>query len=118
MVRRVVIIPTITLTPAFLWVLLGIAVVYLAVALLTSASLCICRRRDCTNTPLTLILVGILGTILTSIILLGVTFPATSVLGAIIAGALLLFFFLFITSTACLIKCLADTDTSCHNICD
>ena len=108
----------ITVTPAFLWVLLGIAVVYLAVTLLASTTFCCCRGRDCIGTPLSLILLGILGTILTSIILLGVTFPATSVLGAVISGALLLFFFLFVTSTACLIKCFADTDHCCHNICD
>ncbi len=108
----------ITLTPAFLWVLLGIAVVYLAVTLLASASLSCCRSRDCISTPLSLILLGILGTILTAIILLGVTFPATSVIGAIITGALLLFFFLFITSTACLVRCFAETDNRYDNICD
>ena len=101
----------ITLTPAFLWVLLGIAVVYLAVNLIASATLRCCRSRDCVQSPLSLVLVGILGTILTSIILLGVTFAATSVIGAIITGALLLFFSLFITATACIVKCLASTDT-------
>ena len=100
----------ITVTPAFLWVLLGIAVVYLAVNLITSATLRCCRSRDCVQTPLSLILIGILGTILTAIILLGVTFPATSVLGAIVTGALLLFFSLFINATACLVRCLAGTD--------
>ena len=100
----------ITVTPAFLWVLLGIAVVYLGVNLIASATLRCCRSRDCVQTPLSLILIGILGTILTAIILLGVTFPATSVLGAIVTGALLLFFSLFITATACLVRCLAGTD--------
>ena len=100
----------ITVTPAFLWVLLGIAVVYLAVNLVVAATLRCCRTRECVETPLFLILLGILGTILTAIILLGVNFAATSVVGAIFSGALLFFFFLFVTSTACLIKCLTTTD--------
>ncbi|MBQ3022316.1 MAG: hypothetical protein IJD91_03195 [Clostridia bacterium] len=107
----------ITLTPAFLWVLLGIAVVYLAVNLIVSSTLRCCRSRDCAQTPLSLVLTGILGTILTAIILLGVIFPATSVLGAIITGALLLFFSLFITATACLVVCLATTDNFNDDIC-
>ena len=107
----------IDVTPAFLWVLLGIAVVYLAVNLIASATLRCCRSRECVHSPLNLVLLGILGTILTSIILLGVPFAATSVVGAIITGALLLFFSLFITSTACLVKCLAGTDTFSEDIC-
>ena len=97
----------ITVTPAFLWVLLGIAVVYLAVNLVVSASFRCRRICDCIDTPLSLVLAGILGTILLSIVLLAITFPATSVLGAIIVGVLLFFFSLLITSTVCLIRCLA-----------
>lgn len=97
----------ITVTPAFLWVLLGIAVVYLAVNLIVSASFKCRRICDCIDTPLSLVLAGILGTILLSIVLLAITFPATSVLGAIIVGLLLFFFSLLITSTVCLIRCLA-----------
>ena len=97
----------ITLTPAFLWVLFGIAVVYLAITLLSATSVrCSNRCFYCTRTPLSLLLAGILGTILTAVILLGITFPATSVLGAILAGVLLLFFSLLITSTVCFVRCL------------
>lgn len=98
---------TITVGTAFLWVAFGIAVVYLLVILLGSAhangnsKACICY-----NLPF--LLVGILGTILTSLILLAVGFAATSVIGAIITGFLLLFFTLTITQTACLTVCLAD----------
>ncbi len=106
----------ITVTPAFLWVVLGIAVVYLAVNLLVSATVRCCRTRECVDTPLSLVLIGILGAILTAIILLAVDFAATSVIGAIITGALLLFFSLFITATACLIRCLAGTDDYCDDI--
>lgn len=94
----------ITVTPAFLWVTLGIAVVYLAILLAVSPTI---RRSGCVCTNLPVLLTGILGTILTSVILLAITFVATSVIGAIITGALLLFFSLIITSVACLIKCIA-----------
>ncbi len=100
----------ITVTPAFAWVTFAIAVVYLAVLLITS------RRRNTSECGcniceiLTLLLTGILGTILTSVILLAIVFVATSVIGAIITGALLFFFTLTVTSTACLVKCVSDCD--------
>lgn len=92
----------ITLTPAFLWVTLGVAIVYLGITLLAPsprhANSCVCER-------LSAFLTGILGTVLTSVILLGVAFAATSVLGAIISGALLFFFSLTVISAVCLVKC-------------
>lgn len=97
----------ITVTPVFLWVLFGIAVVYLAVTLVTSASIRSPGTRRCLCSILPTLLIGILGTILTAIILLAITFAATSIIGAIITGALLVFFALTITSTACLVKCVA-----------
>ena len=108
----------ITVTPAFLWVLLGIAVVYLAVNLIVSASFKCRRICDCIDTPLSLVLAGILGTILLSIVLLAITFPATSVLGAIIVGVLLFFFSLLITSTVCLVRCLARIENYDDDIFD
>ena len=101
---------TITLTPAFLWVTLGIAVVYLAVAFLALALSRNIGYKSCVCPILSVLLVGILGTILLSLVLLGVTFAATSVLGAIISGALLGFLALILTETACLVKCLASCD--------
>ena len=108
----------ITVTPAFLWVLLGIAVVYLAVNLIVSASFKCRRICDCIDTPLSLVLAGILGTILLSVVLLAITFPATSVLGAIIVGVLLFFFSLLITSTVCLVRCLARIENYDDDIFD
>ncbi|MBO5364213.1 MAG: hypothetical protein J6A56_01950 [Clostridia bacterium] len=100
----------IALTPAFLWVVFGIAVVFLgATALATSATngfgvgTCVC-------TALTTLIIGSLGTILLSLVLLAVTFAATSVIGAIFAGLLLALFSLLITSVACLIKQLSGCD--------
>ncbi|MBQ6823829.1 MAG: hypothetical protein IJP27_04190, partial [Clostridia bacterium] len=84
----------ITVTPAFLWVTLGIAVVYLAILLAVGP------REGCGN-PLTALLAGILGTALFSLILLGVSFAATSVIGAIFTGALLFFLALILLSAAC-----------------
>ena len=93
----------ITVTPAFLWVLFGIAIGFLGITLLTSASCCANGENCCGN--LGTFLAGILGTILTSVILLGVTFAATSIIGAIISGILLFFFTLTLVSATCLIKC-------------
>ena len=92
----------ITLTPAFLWVTLGIAIGFLAIALATSC----CNRCDeaCRGSALSALLVGALGSVLLSVILLGVTFAATSVVGALFTGALLFFLALLLSSTACLIR--------------
>ena len=100
----------ISVTPAFAWVTFGIAVGYLAILLITS------RRRStsehCCNicTILSILLTGILGAILTSVILLAIEFVATSIIGAIITGALLFFFALIVTLTACLVRCFANCD--------
>ena len=95
---------TITLTPAFLWVLLGVAVVYLAVVLLSAA---LFRRGCCEDlcTIVTTLLAGIFGTVLLSIVLLAIEFVATSIIGAVLTGGLLFFFFLTVTSTGCLVRC-------------
>ncbi len=97
----------IALTPAFLWVLLGIAVVYLAITLIISPVIRNTGIVGCVCETVPVLLAGILGTILLSIVLLGITFAATSVIGAIITGLLLAFFSLMIITTACLVKCVA-----------
>ena len=94
----------VALTPAFLWSTLGIAVVYLAVG---QVSVSLRRETEGCCSPLTAILIGILGTALLSVVLLAISFPATSVLGAVLAGLLLFFLFLTLTATACYIRCLA-----------
>ncbi len=100
----------ITLTPAFLWVALGVAVLYLAITLITSKSFSGVAQKSCFCPVLTVLLTAILGTILTSLILLGITFVATSIIGTIITGAQIAFLFLIFAETACLIKCLAKCD--------
>ncbi len=100
----------ITLTPAFLWVVFGIAVVFLGATALATAANDGYNVRTCVCAALTTLLIGILGTILFALILLAVTFAATSVIGAIFAGLLLAFFSLLITSVACLVKLLSGCD--------
>jgi len=97
----------ITITPAFLWVLFGIAIGYLGITLLTSA--CCSEAKSCCKN-LGTFLAGILGTVLTSLILLGITFAATSVIGAIMTGFLLFFFSLLIISSTCIIRCRYNCD--------
>lgn len=104
---------TITITPAFLWVLLGIAVVYLAILLFATllkadSIVTSCHSCACRDNAINTILIGILGTVLTSVILLGITFVATSIIGAGITGLALFFFSLIITASACAIKQCCD----------
>ncbi len=93
----------ITIAPAFLWVLFGIALVFLGIILLTS-TFQNSEKNGCCRC-LIQFLTGILGTIFTTVILLGITFAATSIIGAIITGLLLFFFSLFITSATCVVTC-------------
>ena len=97
----------ITLTPVFLWVTLGVALVYLAVTLI-AAAIARCGEDNCRALPG--LLLGALGTALLSVVLLAITFVATSFLGAFLSGALLFFFSLLLTSTACYIRCMARVD--------
>lgn len=100
----------IAVTTAFLWVVFGIAVVYLAILAAATALSCRCDRRGCVCTVLNTLLVGILGSILLSVILLAVGITATSVVSAILVAALLFFFTLVIGGTACYVRALADCE--------
>lgn len=100
----------ITVTPAFLWVLFGIAVVLLGVLFLTAAFADSGRLRACLCTNTGYLLTGILGTILASVILLGIPFAATNVFGTVVVGALLFFFAFTVATLACAVKCLTDCD--------
>lgn len=98
----------ITVTDTFLWVVFGIAIVYLGVLLVATA---LSSNEDgcgCKSNSLSALLAGILGTVLISVILLAVGVVATSVVSAILVGLLVLSFSLTVGSTACYVKCLAD----------
>ena len=97
----------ITLTPAFLWTVFGIAVVYLGVMLLASTTLRCCSNTPCCIRPTMAIQLGaIIATILLAVVLLAVEFAATSLLGAVLTGLLLFALFLTLTETACLTRCI------------
>ena len=100
----------VTVTPAFLWVALGIAVAYLAVLTVTAAL----RRRTesgaCLCAGLNAALAGVLGTALLAVVLLAVGITATSVISAILVGLLLFFLTLTLAGTACLVRSLTDCD--------
>ncbi|MEE0945864.1 MAG: hypothetical protein U0M42_03420 [Acutalibacteraceae bacterium] len=98
---------TITVANVFYWVALGVAVLFLLVAFITLRGTRN-TERYCVCTNVTALLVGILGTVFTALVLLGVAFPATSVFGAIVTGILLAFFSLIITTTACIVRCFTD----------
>lgn len=95
---------TITLTPAFLWVTLGIGVGYIAILLIASAIKG--HGCECSCGAASTLLTGALGTALFSLVLLAITFAEASLTLAIITGILLFFLSLTLTSAACLIKCI------------
>lgn len=99
----------ITVTPVFLWVVLGVAVTFLGILLLTRG-LRSENRFACGCTALTGTLAGILGSILFAVILLAVGIVATSIVSAILLGILLFFFAMIFTSAACLIRCSGDCE--------
>ena len=94
----------ITVTTAFLWVIAGIGVGYLAIMLLTSGFQQQCSPCSCICSAVNALLVGALGSILLAVILLAVGIVATSVVSAILVGLLVACFWLLISSSACLIR--------------
>lgn len=98
----------ITVAPVFLWVALGIAVVYLGVLVVAAALSGREEATGCLCAALNTLLIGILGTVLFALVLLAVGIVATSILSAILVGILLFFFSLTLTSSACLVRSLAD----------
>lgn len=98
----------ITVTPVFLWVVFGIAVVYLAGLLVAAVRSGGADLRECECAALNTLLAGILGTVLFSLVLLAVGVVATSVVSAILVGLTVGFFALILTATACLVRALFD----------
>ena len=100
----------ITVGTAFLWVALGIGVVYLGVLVLATALTRRAEGRICVCRALETVLTGILGTILLATILLAVGITATSVVSAILVGLLVAALTLTVAGSACYVRCLADCD--------
>ena len=101
----------ITVTPAFLWVALGIAVGYLGVLPVTTVLTHSTGCKPCICNTLRTVLTGILGVILFAVVLLAVGIVATSVVSAILVGLLVAFLTLTFAGSACLVLCLADCET-------
>ena len=100
----------ITVTPAFLWVALGIAVGYLGVLQIATALTRRTQCKPCKISSLETVLTGILGTILIAAILLAVGITATSIVSAILVGLLVAFLTLTFAGSACLVICQADCE--------
>lgn len=94
----------ITVIPAFLWTVFGIAVGYLAIVLLSAAQRGCEGFRECECEALDAALIGVLGTVLFSLVLLAVGIVATSIISAILVGVTIGFFALLLTATACLVR--------------
>ena len=86
----------------------GIAVVYLAVALVSVALSE--RRFACRGirSVLNALLIGALGSILLSAIIFAAAIDGATLLGAILTGVMVFCFVLMLTSTACLAKCFVN----------
>ena len=97
----------VTATPIFLWVALGIGVVYLGSLLVSTLTARRSESGNCACSSLSALLLGLLGTILLATVLLAIGIVATSVLSAVLVGILVFFLTLTFTSTACLIRILA-----------
>lgn len=98
----------ITLSPVFLWVAFGIAVVYLGILVVASGSMDREERLGCRCSVLNTLLAAILGTILLSLVLLAVGIVATSVVSAILVGLLLFFQSLTFAGSACFVRWRSD----------
>lgn len=97
----------IDVTPVFLWVVLGIAVAYLAVLVVATAVNQGAAGCGCKCTVLNALLAGILVTALFAVVLLAFGVAVGNVVSAVLVGLLLLGLSLMLTSTACLVKCFA-----------
>lgn len=95
----------ITVTPAFLWVVLGVAIGYLGILLATAG-----RRGSGCCGALGTVLAGTLGAALFSVVLLAVGITATSVVSAILVGLLVLFAALTVAGSACYVRCITGCE--------
>ena len=90
----------IAVTPAFLWVVLGVAIGYLGILLATAGE---GDAGCCAAVSATL--AGSLGAALFAVVLLAVGVTAGSVVSAILVGLLVLFASLTVAGTACFVRC-------------
>ena len=86
-----------------------VALVFLLLTFLLAIYLSDCEGREgcCVCRGLGALDLGIFGTVMAALALLGIEFAATSFVGAFVYGAFAFFFVLIITSAICLTRCLA-----------
>lgn len=95
---------TIAVSQIILWVFFGVALGFLAVALVAGA---LANRKEfgsCICSSLTTLFVGVLGTVLFSLVLILVDIATGGLLGSVLTGLLFAFFALTVTSVACVIR--------------
>ena len=83
-----------------------VAVAYLAVLFVVASLMRDSYSTECTCTALNVLLFNIIATFIVALVLLNFAFAATSIIGAIVTGLLLLFLTGTITASACLIRCI------------
>lgn len=98
---------TIALGTVFLWAILGAAAVYLLALVTASAVTGRSAPGGCCS-ALSSVLIGILGSILFSVILLLVNIPAAGVVSALLVGLLLFSVTLAVAASACYVRCSTD----------
>lgn len=101
----------ITVVPVFLWVVFGIAVVYLAVLIVAAVLAGRAETSACLCSALNALLIGIQGAVLLAVVLLAIGIVATSIISAILVGLLVFFFSLVIASSACLVRSSAPCES-------
>ena len=95
---------TLVITQTLLWAFFGASIVFLLIGLLASFGICKSDNRECLCTAVNEFLLGILATVLFSVILLTVDIAAAGLLASILVGILFGVFTLTLTSAACIIK--------------
>ena len=101
------------LVPANLTAALIVALVALGILLVTSALAGSRTGGRCKCTALNALSAGILGTIAMASVLLVAGITATSVISALLVGALVFFFTLMAGAAVCYLRSLAGCDESC-----
>ena len=104
---------TITVTAAFLWVVFGIGVGFVAVSLIAAA---LAKRTEgtvCKCAALNALLLGALGAAIFALVLLGVGVVATSIVSALLVGVTVLSLVLTLSTAACLTRNLLGCSQTC-----
>ncbi len=95
---------TIAVPQFVLWIFFGVALIFLAAALLTAPFVNKKETDGCLCSALGALITGVLGTVLLSLILVIIDIATAGLLGSVLTGLLFAFFTLTVTSVSCLIR--------------